>query len=113
MDDMNSAISAMLDDEPFDAAALAASLETREGRDLLIDLVALRHLVQAPIAAQVPATASPRRPAWRLLAAAAESGARGANGLTMLLHQGAIAFELWFDRPAPMAAMRRALARSE
>lgn len=46
----------------------------------------------------------------RLLAAAAEAGARGANGLTMLLHQGAIAFELWFDRPAPLAAMRRALA---
>ena len=42
----------------------------------------------------------------RLLAAAAEAGARGANGLTMLLHQGAIAFELWFDRPAPLAAMR-------
>ena len=45
-----------------------------------------------------------------LLAAAAEAGARGANGLTMLLHQGAFAFELWFDRPAPLAAMRGALA---
>ena len=45
-----------------------------------------------------------------LLAAAAESGALGANGLTMLLHQGALAFELWFDRPAPLAAMRSALA---
>lgn len=45
-----------------------------------------------------------------LLAAAAGAGARGANGLTMLLHQGALAFELWFDRPAPLAAMRAALA---
>ena len=44
-----------------------------------------------------------------LLAAAAAAGARGANGLTMLLHQGALAFELWFDRPAPLAAMRAAL----
>ena len=44
-----------------------------------------------------------------LLAAAAESGALGANGLTMLLHQGALAFELWFDRSAPVAAMREAL----
>jgi shikimate dehydrogenase len=44
-----------------------------------------------------------------LLAAATEAGARGANGLTTLLHQGALAFELWFDRPAPLAAMRRAL----
>ena len=43
-----------------------------------------------------------------LLAAAADAGARGANGLTMLLHQGALAFELWFDRPAPLAAMRAA-----
>ena len=49
----------------------------------------------------------------RLLASAAEAGARGANGFSMLLHQGAIAFELWFDRPAPIAAMRRALAGSE
>ncbi len=44
-----------------------------------------------------------------LLAAAAQAGARGANGLTMLLHQGALAFELWFDCPAPLAAMRGAL----
>ena len=34
-----------------------------------------------------------------LLAAAQRSGARGANGLTMLLGQGALAFELWFDCP--------------
>jgi shikimate dehydrogenase len=44
-----------------------------------------------------------------LLEAAAEAGARGANGLTMLLHQGALAFELWFDRPAPRAEMHAAL----
>lgn len=44
-----------------------------------------------------------------LLAAAAEAGARGANGLTMLLHQGALSFERWFDRPAPLSAMRAAL----
>ena len=43
------------------------------------------------------------------LAAAEESGARAANGLTMLLHQGALAFELWFDRAAPLATMREAL----
>ena len=47
-----------------------------------------------------------------LLVAAEEAGARGANGLTMLLHQGALAFELWFDRPAPRAAMRAALQPS-
>ncbi len=46
----------------------------------------------------------------RLLAAAHASGARGANGLTMLLHQGALAFELWFERSAPLREMRAALA---
>jgi shikimate dehydrogenase len=47
-----------------------------------------------------------------LLVAAEEAGARVANGLTMLLHQGALAFELWFDLPAPRAAMRAALQSS-
>lgn len=44
-----------------------------------------------------------------LLRAAAAAGAEHASGLTMLLHQGALAFEWWFDRPAPLAAMRAAL----
>jgi shikimate dehydrogenase len=43
------------------------------------------------------------------VAAASEAGARGANGLSMLLHQGALAFEIWFDREAPIDVMRRAL----
>jgi shikimate dehydrogenase len=51
----------------------------------------------------------PRQTHTRLLAVASESGARGANGLTMLLHQGALSFELWFDRPAPLPGMRAAL----
>jgi shikimate dehydrogenase len=50
-----------------------------------------------------------RKTPTRLLSAATEAGARGAHGLTLLLHQGALAFELWFDRPAPLAAMRAAL----
>ncbi len=45
----------------------------------------------------------------RLLRAAEEAGARGANGLSMLLHQGALAFEFWLAREAPLAAMRKAL----
>jgi shikimate dehydrogenase len=44
-----------------------------------------------------------------LVAAAMETGARGANGLSMLLHQGALAFEIWFGRDAPIEAMRSAL----
>lgn len=45
----------------------------------------------------------------RLLSDAANAGARTANGLSMLLHQGALAFEIWFQRPAPLALMREAL----
>jgi shikimate dehydrogenase len=43
------------------------------------------------------------------VSAALGAGARGANGLSMLLHQGALAFELWFEREAPIDAMRAAL----
>lgn len=45
----------------------------------------------------------------RFLDEAAAAGARVANGLVMLLHQGAAAFEIWFNRPAPLEPMRRAL----
>ena len=45
-----------------------------------------------------------------LLRAADEAGARGANGLSMLLHQGALAFSIWFNREAPIEAMRSAIA---
>jgi shikimate dehydrogenase len=44
-----------------------------------------------------------------LLAAAADAGALGANGFSMLLHQGALSFEIWFGRKAPLDVMRAAL----
>ncbi|HVF72445.1 MAG TPA: shikimate dehydrogenase [Chthoniobacterales bacterium] len=44
-----------------------------------------------------------------LVRSAMESGARAANGLSMLLHQAALAFEIWFDRGAPLEAMRKAV----
>ncbi len=44
-----------------------------------------------------------------LLRAATEVGARGANGFSMLLHQGALSFSTWFDREAPIKEMRAAL----
>jgi len=47
-----------------------------------------------------------------LMLAADTVGARSANGLSMLLHQGALSFEKWFDRPAPVEAMRQALLES-
>lgn len=44
-----------------------------------------------------------------LLRAAEQAGARSANGISMLLHQGALSFSIWFDRDPPIAAMRKAL----
>jgi shikimate dehydrogenase len=41
--------------------------------------------------------------------AAEQAGARTSNGLAMLLHQGALSFSIWFDREAPIDAMRKAL----
>jgi hypothetical protein len=46
MSDTHAVISAFIDDEPFDAQALAAALSEPQGRELLIDLVALRHVTQ-------------------------------------------------------------------
>ncbi len=36
-------------------------------------------------------------------------GAKASNGLSMLLHQGALAFEIWFQKQAPVEIMRAAL----
>lgn len=45
-----------------------------------------------------------------LVEAAQSVGARAANGLSMLLYQGVLAFEIWFNRSAPVEVMREALA---
>lgn len=47
-----------------------------------------------------------------LLKAAKAAGCRTANGLGMLLYQGAKALELWSGLPAPIEVMRRALERN-
>jgi shikimate dehydrogenase len=43
------------------------------------------------------------------VAAANAAGARAAAGLSMLLHQGALSFQIWFERDAPIDVMRAAL----
>jgi len=48
----------------------------------------------------------------KLLAAAKAAGCKTSNGLGMLLHQGAKAFEIWTGQPAPIDVMRRALEQS-
>jgi shikimate dehydrogenase len=47
-----------------------------------------------------------------LLKAAQTAGCRVANGLGMLLHQGAKALELWTGRNPPIAVMREALRKN-
>ena len=48
----------------------------------------------------------------KLLAAAKAAGCKTSNGLGMLLHQGAAAFEIWTGKPAPLDVMRRALEQN-
>ncbi len=47
-----------------------------------------------------------------LLKAAKTAGCKTANGLGMLLHQGAKAFEIWTGKSAPLTVMRRALEQN-
>jgi shikimate dehydrogenase len=49
-------------------------------------------------------------PETGLIRAARAAGLRAMGGRTMLLYQGALAFTLWTDQPAPLEVMRRALA---
>ena len=69
MSHSHAVISAFLDDEPFEAAELAEALADPAGRTLLIDLVALRNIVQ-PDEAAAP-TAATFRSRWRPLVATA------------------------------------------
>jgi shikimate dehydrogenase len=105
---------ARLEAIPWDDAALRTQLART---DLVVDATSLG-LAPFDPSALPPALLAPhlmiydlvyKKTPTPLLIAAAETGARGANGLTMLLHQGALAFELWFGRPAPLAVMRTAL----
>jgi shikimate dehydrogenase len=48
-------------------------------------------------------------PETPLLRAARAQGCPAGNGLPMLVHQGALAFERWTGKPAPVQAMREAL----
>ncbi len=53
-----------------------------------------------------------RPAATPLLAAARSAGCHTANGLGMLLHQGAKAFEIWTGKTAPLTVMRQALEQN-
>jgi hypothetical protein len=64
-------LSAFLDDEPFDPQALDEALSEPAGRALLIDLMALRRVVQPKDAAPTIHRPSARRTPWRFSVAAA------------------------------------------
>ncbi len=49
-------------------------------------------------------------PITPLLATANSLGCRTANGLSMLIHQGALAFQHWFPGSEPLEVMKRAMA---
>ncbi len=50
-------------------------------------------------------------PETPLLKAAREKGCKTVNGLGMLVHQGAVAFEIWTGKKAPVDTMRKVLER--
>jgi shikimate dehydrogenase len=75
-----------------DAAGFAASLAI----ELMPASATVVDLVYRPLVTTV-------------LARATERGLKVVDGLGMLLHQGALAFELWTHMPAPLEVMRAAL----
>ncbi|HET6408714.1 MAG TPA: shikimate dehydrogenase [Chthoniobacteraceae bacterium] len=78
----------------------ALGMKPGDASPLPTPLISSRHLIYDSI------YTSNRTP---LMLAADGAGARSANGLSMLLHQGALAFEIWFGRQAPIEVMRAAL----
>jgi hypothetical protein len=90
--DNHAVISAFLDNEPFAAPELARALADPEGRELLLDLVAMRTLVrEESLVAPAPPRAAPvSRPKWiavGFLAASVLFGAGAAWLLPPLLRQ--------------------------
>jgi shikimate dehydrogenase len=91
-------------DARVDLVMNATSLGLRAGDDLPWDVSAFDMRQAAAVYDMIYRPA--RTP---LLRRAEESGCRVANGLGMLLYQGAKALELWSGRSAPIEVMREAL----
>ena len=104
------------------SSVLASGLDTPEvvrGADIVVDCTPVGMHPHEDVPPVVPAdwlkrhqlvcdlTYNPRETV--LLAAARRGGARPLDGTGMLVHQGAIAFELWTGQDAPVAIMRQAL----
>lgn len=99
---------------PWTDDALAKALETS---DLVVNCSSLGMKPEDP--SPIPTTLlRPRHLIYdtiytanhtALMHAADAAGALSANGLSMLLYQGALSFQMWFQRPAPIEVMRTAL----
>jgi len=96
-----------------------AAEPTREPWAIVINATSLGHHGQAPIVH--PSCYSPDRVAIELaynppltgfMEAARAVGARAENGLGMLLHQAALAFECWTGQAPPLAVYEAALAQA-
>jgi hypothetical protein len=98
MSDTHAVISAFLDDEPFDPAELVEALSDPAGRALLIDLLALRHIVQPDEAIAAASAPQARRFSVRPLLAAAAMLVALAGGYFMGERRGTVELS---DPPAP------------
>lgn len=85
-----------------DAVVHAASVGIRPGEPALLDSGAFRP-------GQALYDLVYMFPETPVMAAARRAGARAANGLGMLLHQGALAFRIWTGVEPPIPLMRSAL----
>lgn len=88
--------------EAFDLVVNATSVGLRAGDPLPLDLATLRGA-----GAALDMMYAPDETPWVRHARAL--GIRAADGLEMLIQQGAASFERWWGRPAPIDAMRAAL----
>lgn len=89
--------------EGFDLVVNATSLGLGDADPLPLDLE-----LPARVGAILDLVYRPGGTRWT--AEAVRLGLPAADGTEMLLQQGAASFQRWFDRPAPVETMRRALA---
>lgn len=88
--------------QPYDLVINATPLGLHPGDPLPVPIEQLRN-----VSAVLDLVYSPAGTPWTNAAAAA--GIHAADGKETLLQQAAASFQLWFDRPAPLSAMRKAL----
>jgi shikimate dehydrogenase len=100
------------------AAISEAGRPASEPRAIIINATSLGHHGQAPdvhpswyspLSVAIELAYNP--PVTGFMIAAREAGARAENGLGMLIHQAALAFELWTGQSAPLEAYETAVAQ--